>query len=74
VIGAYLGWLGWGALGVGAFLGFLLGGVLGAALMAVGRAGRKSKIPFGPFMLAGALIAVFAADPLVDLYTGLFGL
>jgi leader peptidase (prepilin peptidase)/N-methyltransferase len=74
VLGAYLGWLGWGALGVGAFLGFLLGGVLGAALMAVGRAGRKSKIPFGPFMLLGALIAVFVGDALVDLYTGLFGL
>jgi leader peptidase (prepilin peptidase) / N-methyltransferase len=74
VLGAYLGWLSWGALGVGAFLGFLLGGVLGALLMAVGRAGRKSKIPFGPFMLAGALIAIFAADPLVELYTGLFGL
>jgi leader peptidase (prepilin peptidase)/N-methyltransferase len=74
VLGAYLGWLGWGALGVGAFLGFLLGGVLGALLMAVGRAGRKSKIPFGPFMLAGTQIAIVAADPLVDLYTGLFGL
>jgi leader peptidase (prepilin peptidase) / N-methyltransferase len=74
VLGAYLGWLGWGAFGAGAFLGFLLGGVLGALLMAVGRAGRKSKIPFGPFMLAGALIAVFVGEPLVDLYTGLFGL
>jgi leader peptidase (prepilin peptidase)/N-methyltransferase len=74
VLGAYLGWLGWGALGVGAFLGFLLGGVLGALLMALGRAGRKSKIPFGPFMLLGALIAVFVGDALVDLYTGLFGL
>jgi leader peptidase (prepilin peptidase) / N-methyltransferase len=74
VLGAYLGWLGWGAFGAGAFLGFLLGGVLGALLMAVGRAGRKSKIPFGPFMLAGALIAAFVGDPLIDLYTGLFGL
>jgi leader peptidase (prepilin peptidase)/N-methyltransferase len=74
VLGAYLGWLGWAAFGAGAFLGFLLGGVLGALLMAVGRAGRKSKIPFGPFMLAGALIAVFVGDTLVDLYTGLFGL
>jgi leader peptidase (prepilin peptidase)/N-methyltransferase len=74
VLGAYLGWLGWGPFGAGAFFGFLLGGVLGALLMALGRAGRKSKIPFGPFMLAGALIAVFVGEPLVDLYTGLFGL
>lgn len=74
VLGAYLGWLGWGVLAVGGFLGFLLGGLLGGALMVVGRAGRKSKIPFGPFMLAGALAAVFAGDALVDLYLGTFGL
>ncbi|HET8617292.1 MAG TPA: prepilin peptidase [Actinomycetales bacterium] len=74
VLGGLLGWLGWGALAVGAFLGFALGGILGVALMVAGRAGRKSKIPFGPFMLLGALIAVFAADPLVDLYLGRVGL
>jgi prepilin signal peptidase PulO-like enzyme (type II secretory pathway) len=48
--------------------------VHGAALKAVGRAARTSKIPSGPFMLLGALIAVFVGDALVDLYTGLFGL
>jgi leader peptidase (prepilin peptidase)/N-methyltransferase len=74
VLGAYLGWLGWGALGVGAFLGFQLGGVLGALLMAVGRAVRKIKLPVGPFMVLGELIAVFVGDALVELYPGLFGL
>ncbi|MDX6274868.1 MAG: leader peptidase (prepilin peptidase) / N-methyltransferase [Frankiales bacterium] len=69
VLGLYLGWLGWGALTVGAFLAFLLGGVLGAALMAVGKAGRKTAIPFGPWMLAGALIAVFVGQRLADAYT-----
>ena len=60
VLGLYLGWLGWGEVIVGGFLGFLFGGVVGIALMVMGKAGRKSKIPFGPFMLAGALVAILA--------------
>lgn len=69
VLGLYLGWLGWGPLAVGAFAAFLLGGVLGALLMAVGRAGRKTAIPFGPWMLAGAFVALFVGQPLADAYT-----
>ncbi len=74
VLGGYLGWLGWGVLAVGGFLGFLLGGVVGGALMVVRRAGRKSKIPFGPFMLLGALLAVFVGDALSGLYLDVVGL
>ena len=70
VLGLYLGWLGWGPLIVGGFLGFLLGAVVGIALMAMGRGGRKTKIPFGPYMLAGAVIAVIWGQTLADLYTG----
>jgi leader peptidase (prepilin peptidase)/N-methyltransferase len=70
VLGLYLGWLGWGPLVVGAFAAFLLGGVLGALLMVVGRAGRKTAIPFGPWMLSGALLAVFVGQRLADAYTG----
>ena len=69
VLGLYLGWVGWGALLVGAFLGFLLGGLLGGLLMVVGKAGRKTAIPFGPWMLAGALIAVFVGERLAHAYT-----
>lgn len=68
VLGAYLGWLGWAEVVTGAFLGFLFGGVVGLALMAVRRAGRKSQIPFGPFMLAGALVAILWGNALADLY------
>ena len=68
VLGMYLGYIGWGTLAVGAFFGFALGGVLGVTLMAVGRATRKSKIPFGPFMLAGALAAVFFGSSLAHAY------
>ena len=74
VLGAYLGWLGWGVLAVGGFLGFLLGGVVGGALMVAQRAGRKTKIPFGPFMLTGAVLAILVGGELVDWYRGLFGI
>ena len=68
VLGLYLAWLGWAELVTGAFLGFLYGGVLGLALMLVRRAGRRSKIPFGPFMLLGALTAILWGGALADLY------
>jgi leader peptidase (prepilin peptidase)/N-methyltransferase len=73
VLGMYLGWLGYAELAVGGFLGFLFGGVLGGALMMVGRAGRKTKIPFGPFMLLGAFVAVLCGDTLGDLYLNALG-
>jgi leader peptidase (prepilin peptidase)/N-methyltransferase len=68
VLGGYLAWLGWAELVVGAFAGFLLGGIAGIALMAVRRAGRKSHIPFGPWMLLGALVAILWGGALADLY------
>jgi leader peptidase (prepilin peptidase)/N-methyltransferase len=71
VLGLYLGYLGWGVLAVGAFLGFGYGAVVGIALMAVRRAGRKSRIPFSPFMLAGAMTAVFVGARIAHAYVGL---
>ncbi|MCC2314818.1 prepilin peptidase [Cellulomonas xiejunii] len=70
VLGMFLGWFGWGTWAVGLFLPFLLGGVLGLALIALGRAGRKSAIPFGPWMLLGAAVAPVVAPPLLDWYLG----
>ena len=74
VLGLGLGWLGWGVLVVGGFLGFFLGAVVGGGLMLVRRAGRKTKIPFGPFMLLGALIGVLWGEPLWDAYVSAMGL
>jgi leader peptidase (prepilin peptidase)/N-methyltransferase len=74
VLGMYLAWLGWAEFAVGSFLAFLLGGVFGIALMAMQRAGRKSRIPFGPFMLLGAWAGIFFADPLANWYLGILGL
>ncbi|QIG40935.1 prepilin peptidase [Microbacterium sp. 4R-513] len=74
VVGLYLGWLGWGALAVGAFAAFVLGGLFGLALIAVRRAGRRSAIPFGPWMLAGAWVGIFMGQALGAWYVSLLGL
>lgn len=68
LLGCYLGYLGWGPLVVGAFLGFLFGALGGLLLLAARRGGLKSSVPFGPYMLAGALVAVLAGGPLAQAY------
>jgi leader peptidase (prepilin peptidase) / N-methyltransferase len=59
-LGTLLAWFGWRLLLAGGFAGFLLGGVVAGALLVSRRAGRKQPIPFGPFMIAGAVLAVVA--------------
>ncbi len=68
LLGLYTAWLGWGAWAVGLFAGFLFGGLWGIGLILLGRGGRKSKVPFGPFMLLGALVAALAGEPLAQAY------
>jgi leader peptidase (prepilin peptidase) / N-methyltransferase len=70
VLGLMLGWLGWSVAVLGSFLGFLVGGLAGVLLLLAGRAGRRTPIPFGPFMLLGALVAITAGGPLLDAYLG----
>jgi leader peptidase (prepilin peptidase)/N-methyltransferase len=73
VLGLYLGWIGWGALAVGALSAFVLGGVFGLALIAFSKAGRKSRIPFGPWMLAGAWVGIFFGNQLWNGYLSVLG-
>ena len=70
VLGLYLGWLGWPVWAVGLVAGFVSGGLFGVVLLAAGRAGRKTAIPFGPFMIFGALLAIFAGQPVARLWLG----
>jgi len=57
-LGAYLGWLGATAALAGLMAAWLLAAVTGLGLMAAGRANRKTHLPFGPFLLVGALLVV----------------
>ena len=68
VVGGVLGHLSWGALLVGAFGGFVIGSVVGVVLLASGRAGRKTAVPFGPFMILGALASILGASGLGESY------
>lgn len=70
VLGMALGWIGWGALAVGAFAAFVLGGVFGLALIATRRATRRTAVPFGPWMIAGAWIGIAVGPQIAQWYVG----
>lgn len=67
MVGAFLGWRG---VVVALLVGAFSGAVVGLSLMAAGRSGMKSKLPFGTFLAAGALVALFFGPPLVAWYMG----
>lgn len=73
LVGGMTAYLSWGSFLVGAFLGFLLGAVAGVMLMAGGRAGRRTALPFGPFMVLGAWAAILGAGHLGDFYLASIG-
>ncbi len=74
VLGLYLGFVGWGALAVGALIAFFLGGAYGVALILMRKSNRKSGIPFGPWMVLGAWIGILFGDQIWSGYLSLFGL
>jgi len=61
VLGLFLGWLGWGAVLVGAVAGFLVQALLALLLLALRRVRRDSALPFGPAMLVGAALTIALA-------------
>lgn len=59
VVGAFLGWFGWGAALLGFAAGWMVMAVVGIAMLATRRVERKGSLPFGPYMILGAVIGVF---------------
>ena len=67
LLGMYLGWLNPGIVLPGLFFGFIAGAVVGVAMMAIDRAGRRTAVPFGPFLALGTIVAIFIGQHFVDL-------
>jgi leader peptidase (prepilin peptidase)/N-methyltransferase len=67
MVGAVLGWK---AVLITTFLGSLIGSIFGIFLMVLKGKGRKTKIPFGPFLALGSLITLFYGQELLSLYLG----
>lgn len=71
-IGAIMGLLlGWPNIIVGLFLGYLSGSLYSLIGLATGKLGRRSPIPFGPFLFFGAYIALFFGKNILDWYLGM---
>jgi len=70
VMGLFLG----SAVAPAIFAALVLGVLVGAVVIAQKGAqeGRKTAVPFGPFLAIGALVGVFAGHPLVDIYVNHF--
>lgn len=67
-IGIGLGYIGWGHVVLGLFGGFLLGGVTAIVLLLARSRGRRDLIPFGPYLSAGAILALLVGQPIIDAY------
>lgn len=68
VIGAGLGWIGFGELYVGFLVAFVAGAVLGVTLMVAQGTGRKTRLPFGPPLCLGAAFGVLWGQWAVHLW------
>lgn len=66
--------LGWPMVVLGNLFGFWIGAIWGVAFLLLGKYGRRTEIPFGPFLIIGAFIAYYAGDFLLAWYSALIGL
>lgn len=69
MIGAFLGWR---LTLLTLILSSFAGAVVGVAMIAARKGDLKYALPFGTFLAAGALAAMFAGDPLIDWYLGFY--
>lgn len=65
-------WLGWKMLPVVILLSSLVGAVVGIGLIVFTRHGRNTPIPFGPYIAAAGLIALFWGETINRTYLQLF--
>jgi leader peptidase (prepilin peptidase) / N-methyltransferase len=65
LLGLYLGWLGWGAVFLGAAAGFMVQAVVALVLLAARLVKLRGHLPFGPAMLLGAALVIGWSGALV---------
>jgi leader peptidase (prepilin peptidase)/N-methyltransferase len=65
-------WLGWQLLPLVILLSSLVGAVVGIALIVLARHGRNVPIPFGPYLAAAGIIALFWGNQINQAYLGAF--
>jgi len=71
LVGMVAGYLGWSSLAVAGIAGPLIGGVVVVAGLATHRLTRKSRVPYGPALLAGAWVAILAGAEIGRWYVAL---
>jgi leader peptidase (prepilin peptidase)/N-methyltransferase len=64
-------WLGWQMLPLVVLASSVVGAVIGMALIVLARRGRNVPMPFGPYLAAAGLIALFWGRPLTRAYLAL---
>ena len=65
-------WLGWQMLPLTILLSSFVGAIVGIGLIVLAKRGRNVPIPFGPYLAAAGLIALFWGKPLTQIYLGAF--
>jgi leader peptidase (prepilin peptidase) / N-methyltransferase len=65
-------WLGWEMLPLVILFSSFVGAAVGVALIVFARRSRNVPIPFGPYLAAAGLIALFWGEPLTRQYLNLF--
>ena len=65
-------WLGWKMLPVVILLSSLVGAIVGIGLIMLTRHGRNTPIPFGPYLAAAGLIALFWGESINRTYLQVF--
>jgi leader peptidase (prepilin peptidase)/N-methyltransferase len=68
--GAYLGWIGWGAILWGTVLGLVLAGCYATVLLLLRRAHRQTPIPLGPFLLSAVAILGLLSERMLPCCAG----
>ena len=71
MLGAFVGWQ---KLMLVLALASFLGSIVGIAIIVLSGKGRKTYIPFGPFLVIGAWVSIYFGDLIIEAYLKLVGL